>query len=219
MALQNILDQVTWLLARPDLSERIEYITALATQEAHRMGFFFRDVKSYRFEDLEAAGYLTWEDPANKVVANVTIVNPLFQDLEDGCVFRGVESILQYSNLNYTGLCGYEFKDKATDPLIDDFKRQWANYYLRLGQNLKINFGTPVVAAELQVFTTSAMPLTGDIGYLENDWLVQDYENLIIQITTAKLAEMVGQPDLAQMSKQNVVVEMDRLLTSETTVR
>ena len=62
----EIIDAVTWELARPDLAVRIQYYTVQAVQECHRLGYFAKDLREVTLAQLlddtpPATPALTWQ--------------------------------------------------------------------------------------------------------------------------------------------------------------
>lgn len=220
---QEILDNVTWTIARPDLTARIRLACVQALHECHNLGFFEKDLQKISLEDLIAESLATWED-AEQTRLVIPLDRPVFSSfLPSPWLFKKLYKIEVFSDIDHKFKVFDDFKDRAKDPSMDEFKRVYANLYLQLGRSLTVNFGATPQYADFWYF---AYPLDsvdlGEAGILsedfDSDWMVADYSNVVEAHAIAKIAPQVGLEELAGQQQRLYPALHDSLYTNETTV-
>jgi len=210
MSYQDILDTVTWNIARPDMAARVSFHTFQALRQAHNLGFFQKDIQETNFADIITAEKWTWVDPDSNVVARIALDSPVFATDYD---WRRLYEIQIFSDAAYLNQTWQTFKNRAEDPLYDDFKRLWKDYYAQVGRVLQINFSSTPAYGILRYF---AYPTEAS---LDASFMVTDYPMYVSNLATQQLAKMLGLSDLSESLKAEIRAQEDQILTNEITVK
>lgn len=222
----EIQDEVKWAMARPDLAARVKLACIQAVHECHNLGYFVKDLRTKSLETLFTDGFAEFRDDTNlRVLVDIT-ANPALWDISASGLgatkFRKLHKIEIFSDAAHCNLIFDQFKDRAVDPLYDDFKRKFANHYMQIGTNqLDITFYSTPEYTDLTYFWLPTDGATNQAEYastMNDSFIVQDYPEVVVSHAIVKLCALTGQSDLRQEQLALWAALHDRIYQNEATV-